>query len=430
MFNTYKEAISWIHGRLKFGVKPGLLRMERLMEKLEHPEKNIRAIHVAGTNGKGSTVSFIRSVLQEAGYTVGTFTSPYIITFNERISVNGTPISDEEWRALVNEIKPIVDELDKTDAGTVTEFEIITACAFLYFAKRDDIDFVIFEAGLGGTFDSTNIVKPLLSVITSIGHDHMAILGNTIEEIAGQKAGIIKKATPVITGVNQPEALGVIEAEAEKKQAPCQSLFKTCRLFNEAALPYGESFSLETEMKCYDDIQTSLIGIHQRQNAALAILAAEWLNRLTVAAISEEALRNGLKKASWPGRFERLQSRPLVFADGAHNEEGVETLTETIRQRFADKNIHVVFSALKDKPYQEMIKKLETEADSIHFVSFDFPRASSAEDLYNASSLANKSFDENPDSVTEWIKQKDGADDVTIITGSLYFISEMRKRLI
>ncbi len=218
MFNTYKEAISWIHGRLKFGVKPGLLRMEKLMEKLEHPEKNIRAIHVAGTNGKGSTVSFIRSVLQEAGYTVGTFTSPYMITFNERISVNGMPITDEEWRTLVTDIKPIVDELDKTDAGTVTEFEIITACAFLYFAKRADIDFVIFEAGLGGTFDSTNIVKPLLSVITSIGHDHMAILGNTIEEIAGQKAGIIKNSIPVITGVNQPEALGVIEAEAEKSR--------------------------------------------------------------------------------------------------------------------------------------------------------------------------------------------------------------------
>ncbi len=430
MFNTYKEAISWIHGRLKFGVKPGLLRMEKLMEKLEHPEKNIRAIHVAGTNGKGSTVAFIRSVLQEAGYTVGTFTSPYIITFNERISVNGTPISDEEWRTLVNDIKPIVDELDKTDAGTVTEFEIITACAFLYFAKRADIDFVIFEAGLGGTFDSTNIVNPLLSVITSIGHDHMAILGNTIEEIAGQKAGIIKNSIPVITGVNQPEALGVIEAEADKKQAPYQSLYKTCRLFNEAALPSGESFSLETETKCYENIQTSLIGIHQRQNAALAILAAEWLNRLEAAAISEEAMRNGLKKASWPSRFERLQSRPLVFADGAHNEEGVETLTETIRQRFADKNVHVVFSALKDKPYQEMIKKLETEADSIHFVSFDFPRASSAEALYNASSLTDKSFDENPDSVKEWIEQKDGADDVIIITGSLYFISEMRKRLI
>lgn len=162
----------------------------------------------------------------------------------------------------------------------------------------------------------------------------------------------------------------------------------------------------------------------------MAILAAEWMNRLGAAAISEEAMRNGLKKASWPGRFERLQSRPLVFADGAHNEEGVDTLTETIRQRFADKNVHVVFSALKDKPYQEMIKKLETEADSIHFVSFDFPRASSAEALYNASSLTDKSFDENPDSVKEWIEQKDGADDVIIITGSLYFISEMRKRLI
>ncbi|MCR6595312.1 bifunctional folylpolyglutamate synthase/dihydrofolate synthase [Bacillus halotolerans] len=430
MFTAYEEARSWIHSRLKFGVKPGLDRMKQLMARLDHPEKNIRALHVAGTNGKGSTVAFIRSMLQEAGYTVGTFTSPYIITFNERISVNGTPITDEEWVTLVNQVKPIVEELDQTEHGQPTEFEIMTACAFLYFAAYHQVDFVIFETGLGGRYDSTNVVEPLLTVITSIGHDHMNILGNTIEEIAGEKAGIIKEGIPIVTAVTQPEALQVIRHEAERKSAPFQSLHDTSRIYNEKALPAGEQFSLKTGETCYEDIRTSLIGTHQRQNAALSILAAEWLNRENIAEMSDAALRSGLIKAAWPGRLELVQEHPPVYLDGAHNEEGIDKLTETMKQRFPDSDICVVFSALKDKPYHDMIKKLETIAHSIHFASFDFPRASLAKDLYDASEISSKSWNEDPEHVIKLIESKKGSNDIVLITGSLYFISDIRKRML
>ncbi|MEC1408238.1 bifunctional folylpolyglutamate synthase/dihydrofolate synthase [Bacillus halotolerans] len=430
MFTAYEEARSWIHSRLKFGVKPGLDRMKQLMARLDHPEKNIRALHVAGTNGKGSTVAFIRSMLQEAGYTVGTFTSPYIITFNERISVNGTPITDEEWVTLVNQVKPIVEELDQTEHGQPTEFEIMTACAFLYFAAYHQVDFVIFETGLGGRYDSTNVVEPLLTVITSIGHDHMNILGNTIEEIAGEKAGIIKEGIPIVTAVTQPEALQVIRHEAERKSAPFQSLHDTSRIYNEKALPAGEQFSLKTGETCYEDIRTSLIGTHQRQNAALSILAAEWLNRENIAELSDAALRSGLIKAAWPGRLELVQEHPPVYLDGAHNEEGIDKLTETMKRRFPDSDICVVFSALKDKPYHDMIKKLETIAHSIHFASFDFPRASLAKDLYDASEISSKSWNEDPEHVIKLIESKKGSNDIVLITGSLYFISDIRKRML
>ncbi|MBU5245742.1 bifunctional folylpolyglutamate synthase/dihydrofolate synthase [Bacillus halotolerans] len=430
MFTAYEEARSWIHSRLKFGVKPGLDRMKQLMARLDHPEKKIFALHVAGTNGKGSTVAFIRSMLQEAGYTVGTFTSPYIITFNERISVNGTPITDEEWVTLVNQVKPIVEALDQTEHGQPTEFEIMTACAFLYFAAYHQVDFVIFETGLGGRYDSTNVVEPLLTVITSIGHDHMNILGNTIEEIAGEKAGIIKEGIPIVTAVTQPEALQVIRHEAERKSAPFQSLHDTSRIYNEKALPAGEQFSLKTGETCYEDIRTSLIGTHQRQNAALSILAAEWLNRENIAEISDAALRSGLVKAAWPGRLELVQEHPPVFLDGAHNEEGIDKLTETMKQRFPDSDICVVFSALKDKPYHDMIKKLETIAHSIHFASFDFPRASLAKDLYDASEISSKSWNEDPEHVIKLIESKKGSNDIVLITGSLYFISDIRKRML
>lgn len=217
MFQTYEEALKWIHSRLTFGIKPGLQRMEWMMEKLDHPERRCRFIHVAGTNGKGSTIAFMQEVLKAAEYKVGAFTSPYLESFNERITIDGNPISEEEILQLSNVIKPVVDELEKTELGAPTEFEVITAMMFYYFGKINVPDVVLLETGLGGKWDSTNIANPILSVITMIGHDHLNILGSTIEEIAEQKAGIIKNGVPVITAVEQKEALDVIERVAKEK---------------------------------------------------------------------------------------------------------------------------------------------------------------------------------------------------------------------
>ncbi|MGE6629064.1 bifunctional folylpolyglutamate synthase/dihydrofolate synthase [Bacillus sp. NPDC077027] len=431
MFTTYDEAICWIHGRLKFGVKPGLERMKWLMNKLDHPERKLNAIHVAGTNGKGSTIAFTRSILEAAGYSVGTFTSPFILTFNERISVNGKPISDESWLRIVNKLKPFVDELDQTALGAATEFEIITACAFEFFAEEHPVDFVLFEAGLGGRFDSTNVVEPILTTITSIGHDHVMILGDTLEEIAGEKAGIIKKGTPMITAVHQSEALAVIQETAKRERVACTSLYDDCIFEHEQALETGERFTFKTRKKEYPHLETGLIGTHQRQNAALAILLIEWLEQKRFIQINEADIYDGIKHATWPGRFEKLSDQPPVYLDGAHNEEGMARLVETVQAHFSGKNIHVCFSALKDKPYHQMIKQLETISTSIHFVSFDFPRAENAEALYSCCNLTHKSYTDDPESVLKLIEhKKHDRDAVIIVTGSLYFISDIRNRII
>ncbi|MFA3775569.1 folylpolyglutamate synthase/dihydrofolate synthase family protein [Bacillus safensis] len=431
LFTTYHEAIDWIHSRLAFGVKPGLERMKWLMNRLGNPEQSIKTVHVAGTNGKGSTIAFTRSVLQAAGYSVGTFTSPFILTFNERISVNGVPIEDEEWLSLVNEIKPFVDELDQTELGATTEFEIITACAFAYFAHVHQVDFVLLETGLGGRLDSTNIAVPILTAITSIGHDHMAILGDTLEQIAAEKAGIIKEGIPMITAVHQPEALAVIQNTAKEKNAECISLHDTCSFDEQQPTETGERFTLRTSKKQYPQLETGLIGTHQRQNASLAVLLIEWLEQEGYISVTEEQIYEGIRQAAWAGRFEKVKDHPPVYLDGAHNEEGIDRLIETVQAHFSSKQVHICFSALKDKPYKQMIQKLEAVSSSIHFVSFDFPRAESAEKLYVCSQLDAKSYDDDPRTVLEFIQKKsDDPSAVIIVTGSLYFISDIRNRMI
>ncbi|MCK1973305.1 bifunctional folylpolyglutamate synthase/dihydrofolate synthase [Bacillus safensis] len=431
MFTTYHEAIDWIHSRLAFGVKPGLERMKWLMNRLGNPEQSIKTVHVAGTNGKGSTIAFTRSVLQAAGYSVGTFTSPFILTFNERISVNGVPIEDEEWLSLVNEIKPFVDELDQTELGATTEFEIITACAFAYFAHVHQVDFVLLETGLGGRLDSTNIAVPILTAITSIGHDHMAILGDTLEQIAAEKAGIIKEGIPMITAVHQPEALAVIQNTAKEKNAECISLHDTCSFDEQQPTETGERFTLRTSKKQYPQLETGLIGTHQRQNASLAVLLIEWLEQEGYISVTEEQIYEGIRQAAWAGRFEKVKDHPPVYLDGAHNEEGIDRLIESVQAHFSSKQVHICFSALKDKPYKQMIQKLEAVSSSIHFVSFDFPRAESAEKLYVCSQLDVKSYDDDPRTVLEFIQKKsDDPSAVIIVTGSLYFISDIRNRMI
>ncbi|MDN6626233.1 MAG: bifunctional folylpolyglutamate synthase/dihydrofolate synthase, partial [Pisciglobus halotolerans] len=215
---TYDEALKWIHGIQAFGKKPGLKRMEWMMEKLEHPEKKLSIIHVTGTNGKGSTVAFIRHLLESQGKIVGTFTSPYIEIFNERISVNGEPISNEEILKLANKIYPLTKELEKTALGGPSEFEVITTMMLYYFSK-EPIDVAVIEVGIGGLLDSTNVVTPEVSVITTIGMDHMVLLGNTLSDIATQKAGIIKPKIPVVTGNIREESLKIIQQKADETKS-------------------------------------------------------------------------------------------------------------------------------------------------------------------------------------------------------------------
>jgi len=425
MFTTYQEALDWIHARLKLGIKPGLKRMEWMMERLGRPETKIKAVHIGGTNGKGSTVTYLRSILQAGGYTVGTFTSPYIEQFNERISVNGKPISDQEILDLTNVIVPLADELEETDLGGPTEFEVITAMAFYYFAHVYQPDIVLYEVGLGGRFDSTNVIKPLASIITNIGLDHTNILGDTHEEIAFEKAGIIKEHTPIFTAVQHPGARKVIEEQAEQLEAPFYPIGEDFFLIGQRSLPKGEAFTLETKSARLDDLQISMIGRHQTENAALAVRTAQYLAQQGFP-LTEDAIRNGLKEAYWPGRFEILSENPLVIVDGAHNDEGISTLVHTLSTRYQERCIHIVFAALKDKNYDKMIAQLDKVADKMTFVSFDFPRAQEAQELMKRSHSPNKLAVEDWQSYLGEEVQNLTADSMLVITGSLYFISEVK----
>jgi dihydrofolate synthase/folylpolyglutamate synthase len=430
MFATYEEALDWIHARLRLGIKPGLKRMEWMMEKLANPHRQLKSVHIGGTNGKGSTVTFLRSILHAGGYTVGTFTSPYIEQFNERISINGKPISDEEILLIANVIKPLADELEGTDLGGPTEFEVITAMAFYYFAKVHPVDIVVFEVGLGGRFDSTNIILPMISIITNIGLDHVNILGHTYEEIAFEKAGIIKPGTPVFTGVKRPDALGVIEKQAEKMEAPLFKINKDFSIENHKSLSKGEQFTLQNHLRTLVSLEISLIGEHQTENASLAIMASLYLNEKGLFPLSEEDIRKGLTKAYWPGRFEILSENPLVVIDGAHNDEGITALVHELNQRYDDFNIHIVFTALKDKSLEKMIGKLDGIADKITFVSFDYPRAAAADTLFEISRSSNKfALDDWQSAIREEFSHlKDGS--ILVVTGSLYFISEAKPFLL
>jgi dihydrofolate synthase / folylpolyglutamate synthase len=429
MFQTYNEALEWIHGRLRLGMKPGLSRMEWMMERLGNPENKVKSIHVGGTNGKGSTVTFLRSIYEAAGYTVGTFTSPYIETFNERISVNGQPVSDEIILQLANRIKPLADELDQSELGGPTEFEIITAMAFVYFGETEGIDLAIFEVGLGGRFDSTNILKPMVSIITNIGLDHVAILGNTYEEIAFEKAGIIKEGIPAITGTLQPEALKVLEEQAESRGSSLLRLGEEIVISDHDKAKRGERFTVSSPFGRLDDLEITMIGEHQTANATLAVTAVGYLNEQGMVKANEQAIRQGLKDAFWPGRLEIVSENPFIILDGAHNTEGVQALVEELSSRFKKEQIRIVFAALKDKPLGSMIAQLEEVSSSLTFVSFDFPRAASANELLNIGTKSTNLAVDDWKSAILHEKQKLHGNDVLVITGSLYFISEIRQYL-
>ncbi|MFC3883097.1 bifunctional folylpolyglutamate synthase/dihydrofolate synthase [Bacillus songklensis] len=431
MMETYNQALNWIRNRLRFGIKPGLERMAWMLEQLGNPHDEIKAIHVAGTNGKGSTVCYLRNILQQAGNNVGTFTSPYIETFNERISVNGRPICDEEMAELVNTIKPVVEGLEETDLGEATEFEVITIMAFYYFGKMNKQDFVIFETGLGGRLDSTNVVQPILTIITNIGFDHMHILGETVEEITEEKAGIIKPGIPLISAVEQKEAREILTERTNEKQSPFYLLEKEFHITSYETLETGEKFSMETPAASFHDLRITMMGYHQVKNASLAVMAAVYLKNHGGAAIEERHIQEGLVVAKWIGRFEKVSEHPTIIIDGAHNFQGIESLVSTLRLHYEDKNIHVIFSCLKDKDAKDMIEKLQEVAASITFTSFDFPRAYEAKDLHEMAQGDNTSAEEDWYTALREGKEKLKTEkDLLMVTGSLYFISEVRKAFV
>lgn len=361
---TYSEALAYIHSVNWTFCKPGLDRIRTLCEALGNPQKDLRFIHVAGTNGKGSFCAMTASVLSAAGYRTGLFTSPYIRTFNERMMVDGEMIAPEELAELTAFVRPIADGM--TDKPT--EFELITAIAFLYF-KRHGCDLVVLETGMGGRLDATNLIEtPLLTVITGIGLDHTAFLGDTVEAIAREKAGILKAGVPVVYGGDDPAA-PVIAAAAEEKRAPYYRVDYTSLTVTRYGLE-GTRFDYKGEQ----DLVLSLLGTYQPYNAAVVLTAVERLRCLGWD-IPAAAVRQGLSTVVWPGRFEILSRDPLVIFDGAHNAQGITAAVDSIRRYFGATPVYVLTGVLEDKDYTRIATELAGVAGRAFVLTPDNPRA-------------------------------------------------------
>lgn len=357
---TYKEAMQYIHSVSWRGSRPGLERIRVLCELLGNPQDKLSFIHVAGTNGKGSVCAMLAEIYRRAGYQTGMFTSPYVYRFNERMAVNGTPISDRRLTEIIEEIRPLAEGMEDPP----TEFELITAAAFLYFHK-ERCQIVILECGMGGRLDSTNIIKTsVASVITSIGLDHTTQLGETIAAIAKEKAGIIKPRCPVILGSSDPTVLEVVREKAELEEAPLYPVdFSTLRIENVSL--EGTRFSIIGEEDSYS---MKLLGKYQPRNAMIAIETAQ------IAGISTAYIHSGIENAHWPARFEILCRDPLVIFDGGHNPQGIDAVAETVEQLFPDK-VNVLTGVMADKEYAAIVQRLQKIAVNIYCITPGNPRA-------------------------------------------------------
>ncbi len=371
---NYEEALSYIHSMPTFPGVPDFNRTKILMEYLGHPEERLKYVHIAGTNGKGSTAAFTAGILDKAGYNVGLFTSPYIERFTERIRIGKFEISEDELTMITEMVVPAVEAIKEDGLTPPTEFDVLTAIALIWFREMG-CNIVVLEVGMGGRLDSTNVIPaPEVAAITSISMDHMAVLGNSLEEIAGEKAGIIKKGSSVLL-YPQGEAVTRVVEEASAKAGA--QLFK-CPLPDESDVQVSvdsQTFILEGEK-----YEIGLNGAHQRLNAAMAVGIIKLL-RDKGWDIPEEAVKAGLKETHWPGRFEVLKKEPYFIIDGGHNEDGVRSLVSSLNLYFPGKKLIFIFGVLADKEYEKMTELILPMAGRIFTVTPPNQRALSSKEL-------------------------------------------------
>ena len=420
--------IDRIHEFNRFGMVLGLDRMEELLRRLGNPQDDLKVIHVAGTNGKGSVSKYLEEGLSACGYKMGLYTSPYIETFNERIRYDGADISDEDLEYYGQKVVSAAEAMVADGLDSPTEFEVVTAIAFLYFAGRQ-ADITILEVGLGGIGDSTNVVKhPLASVITSISYDHMAQLGSSLAEIAVNKAGIIKTGCPVIANVPQRDAAKII---ARKAYAMGSRLYDISgiRAAVSDETPFSQKVSMELYEKSYSDVEISMVGRHQAENLKTALATLEILRKSGAVKLDREALYEGLKRARQPGRFEVIGEDPVVIIDGAHNEAGAQALQETMAQHFAGKKILLVAGILADKEIDSIVKFLTKITDHIIVTEPDNPRKLAAEKLAEHVADFGAAAEVVSDVEAAVHRAKELADgyDVILFAGSLYLIGDVRR---
>jgi dihydrofolate synthase/folylpolyglutamate synthase len=395
-----------------------------MLKRLGNPEEGLSIVHVAGTNGKGSTSAMIEGILRAAGYTTGLFTSPFLDSFTNRIKVNGQDISQEDLVSLVAELKPVAEE------EALTQFEFITILGIAHFAAKG-VDAVVLEVGLGGRFDATNAVtRPVLTVITNIGYDHMEILGDTLAKIAFEKAGILKPHIPLVTAVEDEESWGVIEARSRELGVPVRRLLRDFSYTPECSALDGQIFSFRGDVASYEGLKISLLGGHQLKNAATAVEAALWLGEMGFD-IDEAVIRKGLGAARWPGRFEIMGQDPLLIMDGAHNAHGLGALRTTLDDLLPGRPIHWVLGLMEDKDMESMLKLMQGRDIRVYACAPDIPRAKDAFSLAAAARIVG--YGAAPyESVREALKAavSDARnDEVVVVAGSLYLVSEARQAM-
>lgn len=424
------DAIEKIHEFDRFGSILGLERMNMLLAKLGNPEKDLNVIHVAGTNGKGSVCRYIYDSLEENGYKVGLYTSPFIQCFNERIQFNGQYITDEELETYTKQAIQKTEEMVREGHDSPTEFEVVTAVSFLFFAAKN-ADFVILEVGLGGSGDSTNVIeKPLISIITSISYDHMDRLGDTLAEIAGEKAGIIKEGVPVVSNVKQREAAIVIAKKAYEKNCMFYDATKLKYGIQEES-PSGYLFDMEIYGTDYSNVELSMAGRHQIENAKTALIALEILRKQGIIKIRRDKLYKGMKQAKQPGRFEIISEQPYIILDGAHNEAGAEALKETVKACFPSKKILIVAGMLADKEIDKITDRLRAITDLFVASEPNNPRKLPADQLAQLlkSKDADCSLAKDARTACRMALEHEAQPEVIIFAGSLYLIGEVREIL-
>jgi len=452
---SYSECLKELFALGRFGIKLELDTVASILKRLASPEKKFRSIHIAGTNGKGSTASYIASILRSSGFKVGLYTSPHLIKFNERFSINGNMVSDED----VVESFLAVKEAD-TCERRATFFEISTAMAFYLFA-REDVEWAVIETGMGGRLDATNVIQPAVAVISNLSIEHTEYLGNTLEEIAAEKGGIIKPHTPLVTGVMQPSALKVLNKIAEERSASVYQYGKEFTIIDATEIKSSDRASISNDKdvspkltgtnftykginSTWSKMEITLPGPHQIQNSALALATCELLMEQNIDKITEESIREGLAATTWPGRLEYILKKPQVLIDGAHNLDAAENLGKYLQKyhgQGASKNLELasnsgltmIIGILSDKPYKEMLAHMLPAADRVIFTKAKTDRSIDPELLRNFATTITNGQTMVIEDVGEAVKyaiESASEEECICIAGSLYVAGEAREKIL
>ena len=407
----------------------GLERMVKLLALRGNPHLKLKVIHIGGTNGKGSTIAFLKIMLVKMGLRVGVFNSPYLIHYTDQIVINEESIPEARLETLMVDYRSLLEGEHAHDLQGTTEFEIITAIAYDYFAS-ERVDVAIMEVGMGGLLDSTNVCQPILTGITTIGLDHVALLGDSLESIAEQKAGIIKQGVPLVTGDIVPEALAVIDQIAKAKEAPRLVYGEDYQVSHQGSVGTGEVFDYTSPHR-QGSFQTGLLGLHQIENAGMAITLLDTYCQETGRELaSNDIVAQALAETSWPGRFEVVCREPLMILDGAHNPHALKALVETLQERFEDYHKEILFTCIKTKALEDMLDLLETLPDiELTLTHFDDSRATDEEVLKEAAQSRKLNFQSWQVFLDQSMIDIEEKKTVRIVTGSLYFLSQVRAYL-